>query len=127
MSQYIEENVSIDLSDEPLETALNASVDSDERSVSLANRAARKSSVMEILAKKGFSCKAFAIIIMVLSLLTTSFAALKWFVLKPQIDYSDHLKKYQTCSEFKGKTLYTVGDPEFVFNEPSLWDGGDCF
>ena len=112
MGQYIEEDVPIDLSDdEPLEPDMNASVDSDERSVLLANRAARKSSVMEILAKKGFSCKAFAIIMMVLSLITTSFAALKWFHLKPQIDYSDHLKKYQTCSESKKKTLNFVPDP----------------
>ena len=48
MSQNIEEDVPIVLSDdEPLQYALNTSVDSENRSMSLENRSARKSSVIK--------------------------------------------------------------------------------
>ena len=76
MSQHIEEDLPIDLpNDEPLEPVLNTTVYSDDRSESLENQAARKSSVMEILAKQGFSWKVFAMIMVVLCLPTTSLAA----------------------------------------------------
>ena len=91
------------------------------------NQAATKSSLMKKMAKPDFSWKAAFVILGLVFALDTPFFAVKWWMdIKPKIDRSKQLEKYETCSQSKNKILTTVKVP-FVFDEPSLWDSGDCF